>query len=89
MHNPNRKSLSSARAHIGKERADEGDLQGNQYERRNSVHQGGLEGTTMRRGVKVDIVVGRSGGGPSGRTEKLPKNRVGELMHINSLNFHI
>ena len=41
---PNRKSLSSARALGDKERAgaDEGDLQGNRYDRSNNAHEGGL-----------------------------------------------
>ena len=69
MRDPNCKSLSSARALGDKERADEGDLQGNQYNRSNNVHEGGLEGSTLGRGVKVGIADCLERGSPSGRTE--------------------
>ena len=55
MYDPDRKSLSSARALGDKERADKDYLQGNRYERSDNAHQGGLEGKTLGRGVKVGI----------------------------------
>ena len=69
MRDPKRKSLSFARALGDKERADEGDLQGNRYGMCNSVHKGGLEGATFGRGVKVGIADCPEREGPSGRTE--------------------